>query len=93
MSSGAAVAALGPITLNMAVSTGGSIVGVGFVTVISSTFAYLTVIAAPATTIVYASGYLSPKDLLQAGYKMALISVIILMGFVTFYWPLVGLPR
>lgn len=93
MSSGAAVAALGPITLNMAALTGGNIVGTGLVTVISSTFAYLTVIAAPATTIVYASGYLTPKDLLRAGYKLALASVIILLGFVALYWPLVGLSR
>jgi len=93
MSSGAAVAALGPITLNMAMIMGESIIGAGFVTAISSTFAYLTVIAAPATTIVYASGYLVPKDLLRAGYRMALFSVIILMGFVALYWPSVGLPR
>ncbi len=91
MSSGAAVAVLGPITLNMASLAGGSIIGAGFVTVISSTFAYLTVIAAPATTIVYASGYLKPRDLLRAGYKMALASVIILTGFVALYWPLIGL--
>jgi len=91
MSSGAAVAALGPITLHMAAISGGSLIGTGFVTVISSTFAYLTVIAAPATTIVYASGHLMPRDLLRAGYKMALASVIILMGFVTLYWPLIGL--
>jgi sodium-dependent dicarboxylate transporter 2/3/5 len=91
MSSGAAVAVLGPITLNIASLVGGSIIGTGFVTVIASTFAYLTVIAAPATTIVYASGYLKPGDLLRAGYKMALASVIILMGFVALYWPLIGL--
>jgi len=88
MSSGAAVAVLGPITLNMAAISGGSLLEVGFATIISSTFAYLTVIAAPATTIVYASGHLRPRDLLRAGCKLAAASVIILMGFAALYWPL-----
>ena len=91
MSNGAAVAVLGPITLNMADAAGESALRMGFITAISSAFAYLTVVGTPASTIVYASGYLKPRDFLTAGYKMAIISTIILLAFAAFYWPLIGL--
>ncbi len=91
MSNGAAVAVLGPITLNMADAAGESTLRMGFITSISSAFAYLTVVGTPASTIVYASGYLKPRDFLSAGYKMAIISTVILLAFAAFYWPLIGL--
>ena len=53
MSNGAAVAVLGPITLNLAKATGESPIIIGFITAVSSAFAYLTVIGTPACTIVY----------------------------------------
>ncbi|MFQ5796366.1 MAG: SLC13 family permease [Candidatus Bipolaricaulia bacterium] len=93
MSNGAAVAVLGPITLNMAVLSGDSIVGMGFITAISSAFAYLTVVGTPAAAIVYSSGYLVPSDFLRVGYKMVIASVLILILFSSLYWPLIGLPR
>ncbi|VAV90919.1 Sodium-dependent anion transporter family [hydrothermal vent metagenome] len=91
MSNGAAVAVLGPITLNLAHTTGASELVVGFVTAISSAFAYLTVIGTPACTIVYASGYLKTTDFLKVGYKMVIMSTIILLIFAAFYWPMIGL--
>ncbi len=91
MSNGAAVAVLGPITLNLAHSTGDSELIVGFVTAISSAFAYLTVIGTPACTIVYASGYLKTTDFLKVGYKMAIMSTIILLAFAALYWPAIGI--
>lgn len=91
MSNGAAVAVLGPITLDLAHSTGASELVVGFVTSISSAFAYLTVIGTPACTIVYASGYLKTTDFLKVGYKMVIMSTIILLLFAALYWPMIGL--
>ncbi len=91
MSNGAAVAVLGPITLNLAHTTGTSELVVGFITAVSSAFAYLTVIGTPACTIVYASGYLKTTDFLKVGYKMVVMSTIILLIFASFYWPLIGL--
>jgi len=91
MSNGAAVAVLGPITLDLAHSTGSSELVVGFVTSISSAFAYLTVIGTPACTIVYASGYLKTTDFLKVGYKMVIMSTIILLLFAALYWPMIGL--
>jgi sodium-dependent dicarboxylate transporter 2/3/5 len=91
MSNGAAVAVLGPISLNMASAAGESPLALGFVTAISSAFAYLTVIGTPACTIVYASGYLKTTDFLRVGYKMVIMSTIIMLIFAAFYWPLLGL--
>ena len=91
MSNGAAVAVLGPITLKMATAAGESPLLIGFITAISSAFAYLTVIGTPACTIVYASGYLKTTDFLVVGYRMVVVSTILLILSAAFYWPLVGL--
>ncbi len=91
MSNGAAVAVLGPISLNMATTAGESPLIIGFITAISSAFAYLTVIGTPACTIVYASGYLKTTDFLKVGWKMVIMSTLILLAFATFYWPAIGL--
>ncbi len=91
MSNGAAVAVLGPISLNMAGAAGESPLALGFVTAISSAFAYLTVIGTPACTIVYASGYLKTTDFLRVGYKMVIMSTIVMLIFAAFYWPILGL--
>ena len=90
MSNGAAVAVLGPIVLHMAKMAGESPVVIGFITAISSAFAYLTVVGTPACTIVYASGYLKTTDFLIVGWKMVIISSILMMLFATIYWPLIG---
>ena len=91
MSNGAAVAVLGPITLKMAVASGESPILFGFITAISSAFAYLTVIGTPACTIVYASGYLKTTDFLLVGYRMVIMSTVLLIISAALYWPLLGL--
>ena len=88
MSNGAAVAVLGPIVLNLAVAAGEEPLVLGFITAISSAFAYLTVVGTPACTIVYASGYLKTTDFLKAGWKMVIISTIITLFAAWAYWPL-----
>ncbi len=90
MSTGAAVAVLGPITLHMAKLAGTSILDAGFVTAIASGFGYLVIASTPAGMIAYSSGLLRPSDYLRAGARLALASVIILMALVTLYWPLFG---
>lgn len=91
MSNGAAVAVLGPITLNLADMAGESPIRMGFITAVSSAFAYLTVVGTPAATIVYSSGYLKTRDFLTAGSRMALASTLVLMVGAGLYWPLIGL--
>ncbi len=90
MSNGAAVAVLGPIVLKLAVAAEESPIIIGFITSISSAFAYLTVIGTPACTIVYASGYLKTTDFLVVGWKMVLMSTILMLIAASLYWPFVG---
>ncbi len=90
MSNGAAVAVLGPIILKMSVVAGESPIVIGFITAISSAFAYLTVVGTPACTIVFAAGYLTPADFLKVGWRMVIVSTIIVILAAAFYWPLLG---
>jgi sodium-dependent dicarboxylate transporter 2/3/5 len=88
MSNGAAVAVLGPIVLNLAEVAGENPIIIGFITAVSSAFAYLTVVGTPACTIVYASGYLKTTDFLKVGWRMAVMSTVVLLLVAFFYWPL-----
>ncbi len=90
MSNGAAVAVLGPIVLNLAQAAGESPIIIGFITAVSSAFAYLTVVGTPACTIVYASGYLKTTDFLKVGWRMVIMSTILMLGAAAIYWPLLG---
>ena len=90
MSNGAAVAVLGPIVLKLSVAAGESPIVIGFITAISSAFAYLTVVGTPACTIVYASGYLKTTDFLVVGWKMVLASIVVMLVAASVYWPLLG---
>ncbi len=90
MSNGAAVAVLGPIVLNMATVAGESPIVIGFITAISSAFAYLTVVGTPACTIVFAAGYLTPGDFLKVGWRMVAVSTLLMLAAAVVYWPMVG---
>jgi len=90
MSNGAAVAVLGPIVLKLAIVADESPIILGFITSISSAFAYLTVVGTPACTIVYASGYLKTTDFLTVGWKMVVMSTIIMLVAAYLYWPFLG---
>lgn len=90
MSNGAAVAVLGPIVLKMAVAAQESPIVIGFITSVSSAFAYLTVVGTPACTIVYSSGYLRATDFLTVGWKMVMMSTIVMLAAAFVYWPLIG---
>jgi solute carrier family 13 (sodium-dependent dicarboxylate transporter), member 2/3/5 len=88
MTAGAAVAVLGPVVLKAASVSGADPLNIGFVTAISSAFAYITAAAHPAFTIIYASGYLKATDFMRAGWRMTIVSLILIMLMSLFYWPL-----
>lgn len=90
MSNGAAVAVLGPVVLSIAVEAGVNPLAAGFVTALASSFAYFTIIGTPASTIVHSSGYLAAPDFMRVGWRLGLMSFIMLMLFATLYWPLLG---
>ena len=84
MSAGATVAVIGPVVLDMAVSSGTNPLLVGVGLAISTSMAYWLVIGTPASSIVYASGQLQSKDFIRMatlGWPAALIalSVIIIL--------------
>ena len=90
MSNGAAVAVLGPIVLKLAEVSGESPIIIGFITAVSSAFAYLTVVGTPACTIVYASGYLKTTDFLKVGVRMVVVSTVVMLIAARLYWPLLS---
>jgi len=84
LSNAATVAVLGPIVLDM----GGNPVIVGITTSIASSFAYLTIVASPTCMIIHSTGIITSRDYLKAGWKMFLMSTIVLLLFSTYIWPL-----
>ena len=81
---------LAPIVLKTAVAAGEDPLHAGFIAAISSAFGYLTPAAQPAFTIIYASGYLKGADFFRIGWRMMLVSVVILLLTASFYWPLIA---
>jgi sodium-dependent dicarboxylate transporter 2/3/5 len=93
MADGPAAAAVGPITLNMAGIQGAGTTLVPFmalVTSAASSFAYLLIIGTPPNAIVYASGFLEPKDFLRIGIPCFFLAFLVLMLMSLVYWPLLG---
>jgi anion transporter len=95
MADGPAAAAVGPISLNMAgiVHPGTSFLPfITMSTAMASSFAYLLIIGTPPNAIVYASGYLEPKDYLRVGIPMWFVANIVIILVVAVYWNLRGWP-
>lgn len=84
LSSSATVAVLGPITLNL----GSDLIHQGLITALASAFGFFTAVAAPACAIIYSSGLVNAKDFLKAGWKVGLISIVILIIYANTYWRL-----
>jgi solute carrier family 13 (sodium-dependent dicarboxylate transporter), member 2/3/5 len=95
MADGPACAAVGPVTLAMAgiVHPGTSMIPfVAMSTSIASSFAYCLVIGTPPNAIMYASGYLEPKDYLRVGIILWFTNMAGLMLMASTYWRWVGFP-
>ena len=84
LSNAATVAVLGPIILDM----GGNPIIMGIMTSIASAFAYLTVVASPTCMIIHSTGLITSSDYFKAGWKLFIISVVVLLMISTFYWPI-----
>jgi sodium-dependent dicarboxylate transporter 2/3/5 len=93
MADGPAAAAVGPVTLNMAGLAHPASAYLPFmamVTAISSSFAYCLIIGTPPNAIVYASGYLEPKDFLRVGVPLWILSQVLLIAIVAVFWQVMG---
>ena len=89
MADGPAAAAVGPITLNMAglVHPGSTFLPfMAMSTAIASSFAYVLIIGTPPNAIVYASGYLEPKDYVRVGLPLWIVANIVILLLTQFYW-------
>lgn len=84
LSNAATVAVLGPIILDM----GGNPILMGIMTSVASSFAYLTVVASPTCMIIHSTGLISSRDYFKAGWKLFIISVLLLLMISTLYWPM-----
>jgi sodium-dependent dicarboxylate transporter 2/3/5 len=85
LSSSATVAVLGPITLNLVPN----MLDIGLLTAMASSFSYFTAVAAPACTIVYSSGMVKAKDFIRIGFRVGLVSIVLLIMYVNIFWPLI----
>ena len=93
MADGPAAASVGPITLNMAGITHPGTTMLPFMamaTAAAASFAYCLIIGTPPNAIVYASGYLDPKDYLRVGIPLWLVANIVLLLLIKFYWVVRG---
>jgi len=93
MADGPAAAAVGPISLNMAglVHPGTSFLPfMAMGTACASSFAYCLIIGTPPNAIVYASGYLEPKDYFKVGAIMWVVANIVLILLTAVYWSFRG---
>ena len=93
MADGPAAAALGPITLNMAGLAHPGTTFLPFMamsTAMASSFAFCLIIGTPPNAIVYASGYLEPKDFLRVGIPLFFIANIVLIFLTGVCWTFRG---
>jgi sodium-dependent dicarboxylate transporter 2/3/5 len=93
MADGPAAAAVGPITLNMAglVHPGSTFLPfMAMSTAVASSFAYCLIIGTPPNAIVYASGYLEPKDYLRVGIPIWFFANIVQLLLTGAYWAFRG---
>jgi len=89
MADGPAAAAVGPISLNMAAMVHPGTTYLPFMamsTAAASSFAYCLIIGTPPNAIVYASGYLEPKDYVRAGAIVWVAANVVLVLLTTVYW-------
>ncbi|MCK4839556.1 MAG: SLC13 family permease, partial [Desulfobulbaceae bacterium] len=89
MADGPAAAAVGPISLNIAGLVHPGTTFLPFMamgTAAASSFAYCLIIGTPPNAIVYASGYLEPKDYLRIGAIMWVAANIVLILLTAVYW-------
>jgi len=84
LSNAATVAVFGPIVLDM----GGNPVITGIMTSIASAFSYLTIVASPTCMIIHSTGLITSGDYLKAGWKLFIMSIVLLLLISTFYWPI-----
>ncbi len=88
MSGGPSVSVIGPVVLALGALSGEDVALVGIMCAAGSSFSYFTIMANPANSIVYSSGWVHPGDFLRTGWKMAFLSMFLVLLLAGLYWPL-----
>ena len=91
MSAGATVAVIGPVVLEMAVSSGTNPIIVGVALAISTSMAFWLVIGTPASSVVYSAGLLDAKDLIRMATFAWPAALVIIIVMIIFYWVGLGI--
>ena len=86
MSAGATVAVIGPVVLEMAVTSGTNPVLVGVALAISTSMAFWLVIGTPASSIVYSAGMLDANDFIRMATFAWPAALLIMIAMISFYW-------
>lgn len=86
MSAGATVAVIGPVVLEMAVTSGTNPVLIGVALAISTSMAFWLVIGTPASSIVYSAGMLDAKDFIRMATFAWPAALLIMIAMISFYW-------
>jgi sodium-dependent dicarboxylate transporter 2/3/5 len=84
-----AAAIFGPVALKLSVLYGISPISTAILTAVASSFAFLNFKASPASLILYSTGYMQPVEFRRLGWKMLVISVILLIIISLNYWNLI----
>ena len=91
MSAGATVAVIGPVVLEMAVSSGTNPIIVGVALAISTSMAFWLVIGTPASSVVYSDGLLDAKDFIRMDTFAWPAALVIIICMIVFYWVGLGI--
>jgi solute carrier family 13 (sodium-dependent dicarboxylate transporter), member 2/3/5 len=89
VSSGPAIALLGPIYLHQAQISGADPILYGMILVAAASYANFTPVSSPACTIIYGSGLVPRRDFFTVGLRLALVSFVLIVLFAYSYWPFV----
>jgi solute carrier family 13 (sodium-dependent dicarboxylate transporter), member 2/3/5 len=90
LSSGPAIAILGPVVIQYAQLSGTNPLILGMILVAAASYANFSPISSPACTIVYGSGMVNRREYFRVGFWFALVSLPLIVLFAVFYWPLVA---
>ena len=91
MSAGATVAVIGPVVLEMAVSSGTNPIIIGVALAIATSMAFWLVIGTPASSVVYAAGLLDAKDFIRMATFAWPAALVIMIVMIIFYWVGLGI--
>ena len=86
MSAGATVAVIGPVVLEMAISSNTNPILVGVGLAIATSMAFWLVVGTPASAIVYSAGMLDSKDFIRMASFAWPSALIIMFLMIVFYW-------